>query len=67
MDEIVDQIVERTGLTRTQAEEAARITINFLKDRLPSTANSQIDSVLVESQTEKVAERVSGAVRRTFE
>lgn len=52
-------------MTRSQAEQAAR-TIEFLKERLPSSVGGEIDGVLASAQTESVAEKVSGAVKGVF-
>ena len=47
MDQLVDVVVQRTGLPRDQAEHAAQAVIEFLKDRLPGSIASQVDTVLV--------------------
>jgi len=66
MDALIDEIITRTGLTRAQAEEAAKTTINFLKDRLPSSVASQIDGALVGAQAERTAEQIGGKIEGLF-
>lgn len=64
VDELVDTIVQKTGLSRDKAEDAAKTTINWLKDRLPSSVAGQIDSVLVTSKVSEVAGKVERAIGR---
>lgn len=66
MDALIDEIVTRTGMTRDMAARAAQVTINFLKDRLPSQASSQIDGVLFGEQVGATAERIAGTIKGTF-
>ncbi len=47
MDDLINRIVEGTGLNRSQATEVARLTINFLKERLPGAEGEQIDHALI--------------------
>ncbi len=35
MEELIEQIVEKTGLQPEQAKIVAHITINFLRDKMP--------------------------------
>jgi uncharacterized protein (DUF2267 family) len=46
MDQLVDVVVQRTGLPRDQAEHAVQAVIEVLKDRLPGPIASQVDSAL---------------------
>jgi hypothetical protein len=46
MDEVVKQIVERTGLPEAQARMAAEIAFNFIKSKLPEPLASQVEGVL---------------------
>ncbi len=66
MDALIDEIIAKTGMTRDMAARAAQITIDFLKNRLPSSVASQIDGVLAGEQVEATAEKVVGAVKGTF-
>lgn len=64
MDELIDTIVQKTGLSRDKAEDAAKTTINWLKERLPSSASGQIDGVLVGSKAGEIAGKVESAIGR---
>lgn len=46
MDELVNQVAQRTGLSQDQARQAAEAVIGFLKDKLPAPIASQLDGVL---------------------
>ncbi len=46
MDELINQITERTGIPRDVAKQAADVVIGFLKQKLPAPVGSQIDTVL---------------------
>lgn len=46
MDELVDLVAQKTGLSHDLAQKAAETTINFLKTKLPGPLAGQIDSAL---------------------
>ena len=46
MEELIQQVSTRTGLSPDQAKGAAKAVIDFLKAKLPSPLAGQIDSLL---------------------
>ncbi len=46
MDELINQITERTGIPHDVAKQAADVVIGFLKQKLPGPIGSQIDTAL---------------------
>ena len=46
MDELVNQVAQRTGLSPDQARQAAEAVLGFLKDKLPAPIASQLDGIL---------------------
>ncbi len=46
MDELVNTVSQRTGLSKEQAQKAAQATIDYLKTRLPAPVAGQIDNAL---------------------
>lgn len=46
MDELVKLVAEKTGLTEEMAKVAVDTVIDFLKDKLPGPAASQLDALL---------------------
>ena len=70
MDELVNMIMQRVGISKDQAQGAASTTINYLKDRLPSSVSSQIDALMgakaaagVGEKVGEVAGKIEGAIR----
>lgn len=46
MDELVKQVIERTGISETQAQTAVTTVLGFLKNRLPEPIAGQLDGLL---------------------
>jgi hypothetical protein len=46
MDELVNLVAKKTGLSPEMAKTAVTTVINFLKQKLPAPIAAQIDSVL---------------------
>ncbi len=46
MNELIQQITQRTGISESQAQQAVQIVGNFLKQRLPGPAAQQVDNFI---------------------
>ncbi len=46
MDELINVVVQRTGLSQEQAAQAVTAVIGFLKAKLPGPIAAHLDSVL---------------------
>lgn len=46
MDELINLVVQKTGLPREQAKAAVETVIGFLKQKLPGPVAAQIDGLL---------------------
>jgi hypothetical protein len=46
MDELVNQITQRTGISQNQAQQAVQVTVNFLKQKLPPQIASQVENYI---------------------
>lgn len=46
MDEIVSQVVQRTGIPEDKARMAVKVVLDQLRGRLPAPIASQLDSAL---------------------
>jgi hypothetical protein len=46
MDELVQEVSSKTGLSADQARAAATVTLDFVKGRLPGPVAGQIDGLL---------------------
>ena len=52
MDQLVDFVSQKTGLSQEHSRTAAEAVLTFLKKKLPPPIAGQIDSVLGESGSE---------------
>jgi hypothetical protein len=65
MDELINQITERTGIPHDAAKQAADVVIGFLKQKLPGPIGSQIDTALgmqVQGDGPNQAQEASGGL-----
>jgi hypothetical protein len=46
MEELINQITQRTGISREQAQTAVETVMTHLKKSLPDSISSQLDGVL---------------------
>jgi uncharacterized protein (DUF2267 family) len=66
MNELVALVVQRTGMSQEQAQQAVNAVIDFLKQRLPAPIASHIDAFLaggmssVEAETGEMLKGVAG-------
>lgn len=60
MNEIIQRLIERTGLPEAQAAAAAEVVIGFLKERLPPAMGSQIDGLVSGESGSGVMDKVGG-------
>ncbi len=46
MDELVNLVVQKTGISQDQALQAVNVVLGFLKERLPAPVAAQVDGVV---------------------
>ncbi|HST88991.1 MAG TPA: hypothetical protein VLJ14_11475 [Ktedonobacterales bacterium] len=46
MDQLINLVTERAGISQDQARTAVQTVVGFLKDKLPGPIASQLDGVL---------------------
>jgi hypothetical protein len=46
MDELVNLIVKKTGISKEQAQTAVKMVIDFIKTKLPAPIAAQVDGAL---------------------
>lgn len=61
MNELINQITQRTGISENQAQQAVQIVTNFLKQRLPGPAAAQLDN-FVSGQGSQGGKGMGGAM-----
>jgi len=61
MKELINIIVQKTGISQENAQEAVQVTVGFLKTKLPTPLASQLDSFLSARTTSGVNPVAVGA------
>jgi hypothetical protein len=46
MDELVNLIVKKTGISKEQAETAVKTVVDFIKQKLPVPIAAQVDGII---------------------
>ena len=46
MDELINQVVAKTGISESQARTAVETVVGFLKERLPAPIAGQVDGAI---------------------
>jgi hypothetical protein len=46
MQELINQVTARTGISEEQARQAVETVVSFLKDKLPAPVAGQLDNVI---------------------
>ena len=62
MNEIVEKLMEKTGLPEDKATAAVDSVVGFLKDRLPGPIGAQIDGLLAGGAA-GVSEKLGGIMQ----
>jgi hypothetical protein len=60
MDELVNLVAKKTGLSPDMAKTAVTLVINFIKQKLPAPIASQIDTVLAGGSVNPLAGGLGG-------
>ena len=47
MKELINTIVQKTGISQENAQKAVQVTLGFLKTKLPTPVAAQLDSFLI--------------------
>jgi len=63
MDELIQQITQRTGMSEGQVRPIVDMTVNFIKQKLPAPTQGMVDQAIGSSQdTSQTAEEGQGVV-----
>lgn len=60
MDELINLVTKKTGLSQKQATQAVETVLDFLKQKLPAPVASQIDGVLKGGGSEGMLGKLGG-------
>jgi nucleoid DNA-binding protein len=61
MKELINMIVQKTGISEENAQKAVQVTLGFLKTKLPPPVAGQLDSFLSPRPTSGVNPVLVGA------
>ncbi|MGA2489203.1 MAG: hypothetical protein ABSF99_03315 [Anaerolineales bacterium] len=66
MNELVNMIVNKTGIPAATAQTIVNTVVDFLKKKLPAPVGSQLDGLLSNQAAVNTAENVIGNVASKF-
>ena len=61
MKELINIIVQKTGITQENAQKAAQVTLGFLKTKLPAPFAGQLDPFLTAETSSRLKAEAVGA------
>lgn len=53
MNDIIKKLSEKFGLSEQQAQEAVKMVLSFVKDKLPAPVGAQIDNLMIQSDAKE--------------
>ena len=66
MDELIELVGQRTGISEDQARQAVETVLGFLKERLPGPIAGQIEAVVGEDDVSGILGGVTGGLGGMF-
>jgi nucleoid DNA-binding protein len=60
MDELIEQVMKKTGISEINAKQAVETVFNFLKEKLPEPLGSQIEGFLSGDLLEQAEDLLGG-------
>ncbi len=60
MDELINLLVQKTGMSEEQAREVADVVVEFLKSKLPEPFRGQVENLISGAGTEGLGGVVQG-------
>ena len=60
MDELVDLVVEKTGISEEQARQAVEVVLDFVKDKLPPNLAGRLDDLIEGGKADDLLKGVGG-------
>lgn len=62
MDELINMVSSKVGISTDQARQAVNMVLGFLKDRLPAPVASQVDGLLSGQASGGIANQAASAL-----
>ncbi len=63
MEQLVNLVVEKTGLSEEAAQNAVNVVVAFIKEKLPEPIAGQIDGLLSGEETAEGEGGIGGALK----
>jgi uncharacterized protein (DUF2267 family) len=63
MDELVDLVVEKTGISEEQARQAVEVVLDFIKDKLPKSLAERLDDIIEGDKADDMLRGLGGLFR----
>jgi hypothetical protein len=62
MNELIQRLIDKTGIPEDKARTALDVVVNFLKEKLPAPVAAQLDGLMAggSGMSEKVGEMATG-------
>ncbi len=60
MDELVDLVVEKTGISEEQARQAVEVVLDFVKDKLPKSLAERLDDIIEGGKADDMLKGIGG-------
>ena len=60
VDQLIEQITQRTGITEAQARDAVQMVAAFLKEKLPAPVAAQVDGLLGGQHDDTIKQALGG-------
>ncbi len=60
MEELINLVTQKTGISKDQAKQAVDTVIKFLKDKLPGPVGSQIENALSGAPVQDISKKLGG-------
>lgn len=66
MNELINFVVQKTGMSQENAQKAAQAVVEFLKTKLPAPIAAQVDAVLAGDMSGVAGEALKGKLGGAF-
>lgn len=66
MNELVNMVVSKTGISEDKARQAVEVVVNYMKGKLPAPVASHLDQFTSGGETAEGGKGVAGAIGAMF-
>ncbi len=66
MDELVDMVAEKAGISKTQARKAVNTVVDFLNDKLPPPIGGNLDDYVKGNVSQETVDQITKGLGGLF-